>query len=107
MIGAFALFLSGISSLQPCCVALQHNIQELRLLDQRRAINKSVLHLFSQRLHTGVTASSSGALPYSYEFLPRTLTQNVQPRTKLFRDRYRRRIHARCLPPDEAQWVTY
>jgi len=48
-----------------------------------------------------IFASSKVALPYSYGFLAQTLHQNVQPKTELFRDRYRRRVKARCLPPDE------
>jgi len=80
---------------------LLHSIPEPHLRDQRRAKGKSVLHLFLQRLHPGATASSSGVPAYSYGFLARTLTQNVQPKTELFRDRYRRRVHARCLTPDE------
>ena len=52
---------------------------------------------FVQKIFT----SSKVALPYSYGFLAQTLHQNVQPKTELFRDRYRRRVKARCLPPDE------
>jgi hypothetical protein len=43
----------------------------------------------------GVRAGADG-LKFAYGF-----GQNVQPKTELFRDRYRRRVHARCLPPDE------
>jgi hypothetical protein len=57
--------------------------------------------VYSDSAHPGAIASSNVALPYSYGFLPRTLTQNVQPKTELFRDRYRCHVHARCLPPDE------
>jgi hypothetical protein len=40
------LFLSGTSSLQPCCVVLKHSIQEPHLHDQRHAKGKISHRLF-------------------------------------------------------------
>ena len=101
VIRVFALFLSGIFSLLPCCVALLQSLQKLPLRDKRRAKDKSVHRWSSQRLHLRAVASPRVALPYSYGSLAQTLTQNVQPKTEMFSDRYRRRVHTRCLPPDE------